>query len=251
MSRLLDIARAKQAGDRIYRDLNTLFVVSHMRGFTSLLTHLLGAHPQIAGYFETHRNYFGIDDLLRLRRILHDSDGLSGAETWIVDKLLDVDRVVADRVAAREDVFFLFMLRRPQPTLKSLIATGERYGWRVNAESAGRYYFTRLEQIAAQAERAPGGLYLDAEDIVDATEATLERLTRALALDSPLQPEYRIHSKTSEPGLGDQSEYLRQGKIIRQRDDYAGLELAPDLLDRALRAWENCRERLLAVCEPL
>ena len=44
-----------------------LFVLGHMRSYSSLLCHILGSHPQINGYCETHVKYRSRFDLLRLR----------------------------------------------------------------------------------------------------------------------------------------------------------------------------------------
>ena len=251
MSRLLDIARAKQADGRVYRDVDTLFLVSHMRGFTSLLSHLLGSHPEVSGYFETHSSYHEVKDLLKLRATLDAADGLDGSEKWIVDKLLNGDLEISDTVLAREDVSLLFMLREPRATLKSLIATRERYGWRLDRNEAENYYFTRLQQIAALARRATGAYYLDAEAIVDDTGHTLTQLSRALRLSTPLQPNFETRSKTAMFGLGCPSDYIKQGKIVRERERYDEIEIDAGLQTRAQRAYRQCRETLLERCNPL
>lgn len=251
MSRLLEIARAKQAQRRVYRNLDTLFLISHMRGFTSLLSHLLGSHPEISGYFETHASYRDVNDLLKLRTTLDSTDGLSGNESWIFDKLLDLGLEISDAVLAREDVSLLFMLREPRATLKSLIATRERYGWRLDRNEAETYYFTRLQQIGALAHRAAGGYYLDAEAIVDDSERTLAQLRRALQLSTPLQADFKIQSMTARFGLGCSSDYLKQGRIVRERERYDSIDIDSRLLARAQRAYRECRETLLERCQAL
>ena len=251
MNRLIEIARAKRGAGRIYRDLDTLFVVSHMRGFTTLLSHILGSHPEIAGYFETHSSYHELKDLLRLRATLDDADGLSGGERWIVDKLLGCDLKISDELLRREDVRLLFALRRPEATLKSMLATRERYGWHADRDGLVDYYFRRLPQIADIARRAPGGFYLDAEAIVDDTERSLAALTRALRLSTPLEPEFTTRSLTGKPGYGCPSEYIGRGRIVRDRERYEEIGIDAKLLQRAERAYRDCREALLANCEPL
>ena len=248
MNRLHEIARARRGDGRIYRDLDTLFVVSHMRGFTTLLTHLLGSHPEVSGYFETHSSYHDLHDLIRLRATLDDADGLSGDEKWIVDKVLGCDLTISDAVLRREDVTLLFSLRRPLATLKSMIATRERYGWRMDRRRTTEYYFTRLAQIADFARRAPGGFYLDAEAIVERTGPTLDGLSRALNLAPPLQADFTIHSMTGKSGYGCPSDYIRQGRIVRDRERYEDIEIDPELLARAERAYRECRDILLANC---
>ena len=251
MSRLREIARAKQADGRTYRDLDTLFVISHMRGYTTLLSHLLGSHPEVSGYFETHSSYHELADLMRLRATLDDADGLSGNEKWIVDKVLGCDLAIADRILRREDVTLLFALRRPLATMKSLLATRERYGWRMDRESMVAYYFQRLPQIADFARRAPGGYYLDAEALVEDTDRALENLTAALQLSTPLQPEFATRSLTGKAGFGCPSDYIRQGRIVRERESYADIRVDPALARRAEDAYRECRQTLLAQCTPI
>lgn len=251
MNRLFEIARAKRGAGRIYRDLDTLLVISHMRGFTTLLSHLLGSHPEIAGYFETHSSYRELKDLLRLRTTLDDADGLSGSERWIVDKVLGCDMKISDEVLRREDVHLLFSLRRPRATLKSMIATRERYGWDMGRDDLVEYYFRRLPQIADFARRAPGGYYLDAEAIVEDTDRALAALTGALRLSTPLEPEFATRSMTGVPGYGCPSDYIGQGKIVRDRERYEDIGIDAELLRRAERSYRDCREALLANCEPL
>jgi hypothetical protein len=40
-----------------------LFVVSHLRSYSSLLCHILGNHPEISGYSEMHQSYLGATTL--------------------------------------------------------------------------------------------------------------------------------------------------------------------------------------------
>ena len=251
MNRLREIARAKQAAGRIYRDIDTLFVISHMRGFTTLLSHLVGSHPEVSGYFETHSSYHDLPDLLRLRATLDDVDGLSGNEKWVADKVLGCDLTISDEILGREDVTLLFALRRPLATLKSLIATRERYGWLMDRQRSTDYYFTRLAQIAEYARRAPGGFYLDAEAIVEDTDRALAGLTRALRLSSPLEPGFTTRSMTGKRGFGCPSDYIRQGRIVRERDRYEKIDIDRELLRRAECAYRECREVVLANSTPI
>jgi hypothetical protein len=43
-----------------------LFLLGHMRSYSSVLSHILGSHPQIDGYCETHIKYRTRLDLWRL-----------------------------------------------------------------------------------------------------------------------------------------------------------------------------------------
>jgi hypothetical protein len=62
-----------------------LFVISHMRSRSSLLSHILGSHPQVIGYSELHQSYQRWSDLL-WRRTLAYLERRGGYETstfWI------------------------------------------------------------------------------------------------------------------------------------------------------------------------
>ena len=37
--------------------LGRIFLLSHMRAYTSLAGHILGSHPEINGYYEMHISY--------------------------------------------------------------------------------------------------------------------------------------------------------------------------------------------------
>ena len=39
------------SGSSVYQH---IFLLSHMRANTSLISHILGSHPQISGYYEMH-----------------------------------------------------------------------------------------------------------------------------------------------------------------------------------------------------
>ena len=74
-------ARAARGRSRRY-----LFVLSHMRSFSSLLCHILGSHPEIAGYAEAHQAYAGRADLLQLTRKVESTLEGAVAGRYVLDK---------------------------------------------------------------------------------------------------------------------------------------------------------------------
>ena len=65
-----------------------LFVLGHMRSYSSLLCHILGSHPQVDGYCETHIKYRTWLDLLRLRSRVVQLTGEPLRGRYILDKVL-------------------------------------------------------------------------------------------------------------------------------------------------------------------
>ncbi len=105
-----------------------IFILSHMRSYTSLLSHILGSHREICGYSETGQSYFGIYDLIMLRYkvCLANNNRLEGR--FILDKILHNGCSISDQVMNRDDVYIIFMLRKPEETIKCLIKYWRKYG---------------------------------------------------------------------------------------------------------------------------
>jgi len=91
-----------------------LFVVSHMRSFSSLLCHILGSHPEISGYAEMHLSYLGRPDLDRLARKVREMTDNAPLRRYVLDKLLHNYRQLMPRVFERPDVKIVFLLRNAE-----------------------------------------------------------------------------------------------------------------------------------------
>src|SRR5688572_25028043 len=65
-----------------------LFVIGHMRSYSSLLAHILGSHPRIVGYAEMHQKYRTVLDLLELSRKVERTCDKGCAGRYVLDKIL-------------------------------------------------------------------------------------------------------------------------------------------------------------------
>lgn len=109
-----------------------LFVVSHMRSFSTLLCHILGSHSDIGGYVETHQSYFGGFDLDRLAVKVTDTTEDPLLRRYLLDKMLHNYVHIAPKVLARPDVKILFLIRSAEDTIRSILNLflgGQRSGW--------------------------------------------------------------------------------------------------------------------------
>ncbi|MEO1765980.1 hypothetical protein [Thiobacter aerophilum] len=226
-----------------------IFLLSHMRAFTSLTGHVLGSHPEINGYYELHQSYEAASDLDHQRETLARQEGLKPGSRFLFDKLLhDAYRLLPERLAER-DLKIIICLRRPAATLASIVrlfAGRKGYECYAQPEQAAAYYRARLATLARFAQEQAGRYgYFDADLWQVAPEALLAQLGLWLELSSPLREEYRLFSLTGQPGAGDSSPRIRSGRIERTLHDHAEVALPTPLLHEAQVAFDACRTVLV------
>ncbi|HVM20116.1 MAG TPA: hypothetical protein VM307_09165 [Egibacteraceae bacterium] len=227
-----------------------LFVMSHMRSYSTLLCHILNSNPDIDGYVEMHKPYTKDLDLLELTlRVRHTKDApLTGR--YVVDKVLHNYRMGG--ALERDDVYALFSIREPERAIRSIYAMGlrrEKPDWKSKPPKVVRHYVQRLKQLQQDAKKIRGrSLYFDAQDLVDNTDAVLAGITRFLDLKQPLRPQYETAELTGRPRFGDASPFIKTGAIATERDDYSHLDIPDELMERAHRAYERCRYELATTC---
>jgi hypothetical protein len=211
------------------------FILAHMRSGSSLLSHILGSHPEIASAIETHTDYRTPVDLAelpivicrRLRRLDLDT-------TYAIDQINHyyVDPSVLPHV---DKVVILF--REPSRTLPSIMERMSRW----TEETAVEYYVKRLAALCdyrQQLHNPP--LCLEYEDLTQRTGETLAALARHFELSAPLQPSYRTTAVTQR--FGDNSQNIVSGKIIATKP--RTIAISTTALARCQAAYERCREQL-------
>lgn len=230
--------------------LTRIFLLSHMRAYTSLLGHLLGSHPDINGYYELHQSYATPGDLTRQEHTYARHDALKPASHYLFDKLLHNDYTLNLQLPELHDAKLLITLRQPAPTLKSILHlfahknTPDPYA---QPAEATRYYIGRLQQLAEFAGRHPQRYgYFDAELLRTHTDRLLATLADWLQLTHPLSANYQHFSQTGVAGAGDTSPAIKSGKVMTQANAYTEITLDKGLLQQAELAYQRCRERLLA-----
>ena len=231
-----------------------IFILSHMRARTSVLSHVLGSHPEITGHSEMHQGYSNPLDLLKLRCkvSIDNSHKLSGR--YVLDKLVN-DYPLSRRIITAPSTKMIFLLRDPLSTLKSIIAMGRRYGgvdWHSDAHKALEYYVTRLSQLENIAKTraeagAPPAFFFESELLLERTPLVLEELTRWLGLATELSSRYEIFETTGRAGWGDPSGAIKSAQIVNtcaRRDE---IELEPAIVDEATSVFQRVRQSLLAL----
>jgi hypothetical protein len=193
-----------------------LFLLGHMRSYSSVLSHILGSHPQISGYCETHTKYRTRLDLWKLHRRVRKLTGEPLNGDYVFDKILH-DYPMAQSVLGSSHTRGIVLVRRPAAAVRSIIEMGLNHSpvaWHRDFELVARYYETRLAGLLRLTEALRGRVvFVEAETLLSNTRATLDLLGTFLELQSPLQTEYRRFAHTGQPGYGDPSEVISSGRV--------------------------------------
>lgn len=230
-----------------------IFIVSHMRSYSSLLAHILGSYHDICGYLEMHQSYSGWLDFMRLRYKVYLENGNQLNGGIVLDKLLHNYCRISDNILNGTNLKVIFMLRDPEDAIKSIIYRGKnsvKVKWAAESQEAVNYYSQRLENIAGYAPLInKNGLLINSEKLINDADHVLDFLTNWLGLSQKLDSNYSIFKNTGMPGYGDVSEELKAGKIVKKKVSYDDIHISPDILKQAKESYENCRAVLLKNCD--
>ncbi len=226
-----------------------IFLLSHMRAFTSLAGHILGSHPQINGYYEMHISYEDAAALDRQLEVFLEGDALKPGSRYFFDKLLHNDYALEPDRLGLTDMKILVSLLEPEHTIKSIVnlfAQKEVDDLYASPVEAANYYMARIQALAdfSRAASQPY-FYFDAELFQRAPEQLLPRLTHWLELDSPLSERYQIFSQTGKARKGDSSARIRSGCIDRTPENYSHVAVPEKVLDQAREVYRECRRQII------
>jgi hypothetical protein len=200
----------------IFKPLKRILLVSHMRGNTSLFSHLLGSSNEIEGYYELHVSYRSYNDLMLQKLKYYTEHTVNTNATYFFDKVLhnhhDIKTTFVDNFK------IIIMVREPYSTISSIMKLyRERDAAHVLASlnGASQYYEDRLKKLKMYAvDLDQKFFFLKAEDLIDDTDELLEDISEWLSLRNKLTSEYKINKKTGVKGAGDSSMKMKSGKVI-------------------------------------
>jgi hypothetical protein len=232
-----------------------LFVLGHMRSYSSLLCHILGSHPQIDGYCETHVKYRTRFDLLRLRSRVVKLTGEPLRGRYVLDKVLH-NYPLASSILRSPNTLSIVLVRRPVPTVQSIVNMGLHYSdiaWYRDLDAVTRYYEERVAALVRLADELRGRvMFLEAETLLSRTGDVLQNIGRFLELSEPLQSDYKRFAHTGEGGFGDPSETITTGRVTNAaRDPRTPVMLPVALTARLEMAYAACSASLRDRCEAL
>jgi hypothetical protein len=226
-----------------------IFLLSHMRAFTSLAGHILGSHPEINGYYEMHISYEDASALDKQLEVFLESDALKEGSRYLFDKLLHNDYLLKPGQLDLANIKILISLLEPERTIKSIInlfAQKEIDDLYASPVEAANYYIARVQALADFSRTANRPYYyFDAEMFQRAPEILLPRLSGWLELDSPLSERYQIFSHTGKARKGDSSGRIHSGSIDRTPVDYSHIAIQEEVLRAAQEVYRECRQQII------
>lgn len=221
----------------------TVMILSHMRGATTAVSHVLCSHAEISGYGETH--------------VAHDKPYSPGRlvvnqarrKAWKRDARYLFDKVLHNRLdQAPTPAFFeartIFLARAPRPTIASIVKLSQQTGMRSTQtpEKAASYYLNRLQRLGMLWESFPPSRRygVSSERLLSSPDAIIEQLGAWLALSPPLRNAYTVHPAALEHGAGDPTVSGTLTRIearVQEPDLRAVADVSPSLSDDCLAAY--------------
>jgi hypothetical protein len=225
-----------------------------MRSYSSVLSHVLGSHPQIDGYCETHLRYRFSFDLLRLKWRVRKLTGEPLRGRYVLDKILH-NYAVATAILENPRTRGIILLRQPVDVVQSIVHMGRHLDLNEqnsNVATATQYYVERLGQLTKLARIfGTRAAFVESEVLMSRTDEALGFLQNFLGLDSPLERRYRSFSKTGKPGYGDPSEMIHSGEIGQRNQDRPTYSIPSALLNQAVKAHAECLAACRLNCVPV
>lgn len=236
-----------------------IFVLSHMRSGSSLLTHILISNPEIKGYGETHIRYSSETDLKQLmfKNYFHsqtftniqDLEKLSMNHTYILDKLLHDNKLLNENLLQSENFYFIFLIREAQRSLVSML--DHKPHW--TEKDAIQYYNQRLSTLTRYAQiinNKNKSLLITYNQLINETDAVLTALQTFLNTQTKFAENYQVLNTTGMRNVGDFKENIRSGKIIRKQRKL-DISISSDLLEKEIKKFNTCHEKLSQFCQTI
>ena len=164
---------------------------------------------------------------------------------YILDKVLHNNWNVPDLWLKNEKFKYIFLLRRPEDAVKSIIYMVNGFSTVITdmtkIESAVDYYLSRLTVLMKMAKKCRGNaVFIKSEDVMNRTNSMLEGLTKWLELSEHLTDDYEIFSLTGKPNYGDPSRYIKTGKVSSENKAKMKIEIPEELFELCRLQYQEC-----------
>lgn len=223
-------------------DRRMLFVLGHMRTGSSLLVHILASHRKIKGYGETHNIYADAEDFgATAAKVYRQLRSLPGEESYVLDKVLHAYQIANADVLAHPSVRVIFMIRRPDMALSSMVRNDVVSG----PDEACQHYIEQLGWVEELSTVVPAEQWTHTTytELTQKTEDVLSRLESFLELVAPLSERYETNRHTGTSGIGDPGPHIEAGYIKRDIDRDVDRRIRP-YVDRSRAQYKSCLRSL-------
>ena len=229
-----------------------LWILSHMRSGSSLLTHILSANPEIIGYGETHICYESPRDFKKLMRKvywesqeyrnLEDLQKLTLQENYVLDKLLHDSKLANIDLLSSPRVQVLFLIREPQRSLNSI--RDLKPSW--SEAKTVSHYCKRLKTLVTYAEKMGSperSLLIQNSQLINESSLVFESLQNFLGTQAEFTEKYQILKTTGAKHVGDPRGKIMAGQIIRTPRKLEQT-VSQTAIDDAHAVYQDCLQQL-------
>ncbi len=237
-----------------------IFILSHMRSGSSLLTHILVSNHAVIGFGESHTKYNSQADFNKLMMKVYYQyqefsqfpehlSRLKMNETYVLDKILHNQKIVNEKLIDLASIAVIFLVREPERTLASLLDLKPH--WKQN--NAFDYYNDRLNKLVKYAEQINDpqrSLFLTHEQMLNQTESALNKLQQFLGTEQPFSEEYELTRSTGQKHVGDPKGNIKAGKIIREKRKL-NHQIDENLLTESRHNYQECCQKLTQLCSSI
>ena len=228
-----------------------LFILGHMRCYSTLLSHLLGSHPDISGYTELHQSYEATDDFKAMRQKINYAYDKKVNSKFLLDKILHSKYQINESIIRSPQVYLIFILRQPEEMIKSVIQMGYRLNktqWFKQPHAVLNYYQKRLNQLTLYAQQTNNPiLFIEAESLINQSTNILESIQKYLQLEEPINPEYTPFKLTGKQWYGDSTSEINSGKINKTPKIRDNIVLSKEIIHHGQNSYDNCKAQLLKI----
>ncbi|WP_299199328.1 hypothetical protein [uncultured Amphritea sp.] len=227
-----------------FKKYDKVILLSHMRSRTSVLSHIIGGHEGISGYYEQHVDHKERFCNEKIKKNLLVDDELKSGSRYLYDKILHkrFDPLSLDSYRV------IVMVRKPEESIKSIVSMGVKSDdkWS-DIALACSYYSDRLDEILIMLELKPhiDFCFITSEEFVGDTEVCLDKISDFISLDK-LSSSYSSGIKTGIAVVGDTSDNIKAGKVMltKPHDD---IVLDEYLLAQAEKCYEKFIHKVMAL----
>lgn len=220
-----------------------IFILSHMRSGSSLFSHILNSNPEIIGYGETHINYQSETDLKALQfKVYWQLKNPNMSHKYILDKILHDQKILNTDLLRSPQICPIFLIREPQKTLASILDIKPHW----SEDQAVNYYCDRLESLVNYAKiigKREQYFFLTYDQLIHQSERVFLELQDFLKTANGFSEEYQILKTTGKRGIGDSTEKIKAGRIIKS-ERKLDITISPLAIARAREVFAQCQAQL-------
>jgi hypothetical protein len=224
----------------VKKQYQNIILLSHMGSRSSVLSHILGSHAEVAGYYEQHQRHTDPFYEIKIKANLLQDNSLSYQHRYLYDKVLH-ERFDPQTLEAYKVVV---LIRKPPSALKSIMSMGGITNslWQEDPYRAFAYYCQRLQRIIDIVEKNNIDFcFVEADDLVEKTDDVLNEISTFLELDSPLSSHCKSFDKTGDAIYGDPSDNIKSGTIVKTKN-HTKVMIPDELLAIAQHYYDRCQK---------